>query len=381
MLLDEQATRKNILATMDDWLIGQTTTDDRVFFHFSGHGYFTEDLDGDEGGDGRDEVLVPADADCTTGKCENLVLDDEIGERLDKLADRYVFTLIDSCHSGTATRSLLRTGTGTTRKLQFRSDADEIQHGSYATRSIKVGAHKREGGFVKTGPKHVALFAVSPLQEAPEMLTPRLPNGRNVVGFFTEQVVYSLLEGKADLSGDGSVSFAELNGHVRTAGEEFCKQFPSHASCQHGKGAGVTPQLSVPDALQGTSVFDFGKSSPSNNSQTIQPTDADNILANDNEANLRASLRNGNNFRDGDLMRLDITADKNGLLLVLDVNANGELTQLYPNPEGINPGARPDGKPAGWVRADYQVVIPDSYSGAAWPVSYTHLTLPTKRIV
>ena len=124
----------------------------------------------------------------------------------------------------------------------------------------------------------------------------------------------------------------------------------------------------MPDALQGTSVFDFGKSSPSNNSQTIQPTDADNILANDNEANLRASLRNGNNFRDGDLMRLDITADKNGLLLVLDVNANGELTQLYPNPEGINPGARPDGKPAGWVRADYQVVIPDSYSGAAWPM-------------
>jgi len=365
VLLDEQATRSNILSAMDDWLIGQSASNDRVFFHFSGHGYYTEDLNGDEGGDGRDEVLVPADALCASGgDCKNLVLDDEIGERMDQLADRFVFTLIDSCHSGTATRSLLEAGSGTTRKLKFHTDADQIQESSYASRGIQLREHKSEGGFVAGGPNHVALFAVSPLQEAPEMHTTRLPNGRNTVGFFTEEVVYSLLEGKADKSRDGSVSFAELHSHLRGAGEEFCKNSASHPSCR----AGVTPQLSVPNSLQGTNVLDFGKSSP-NASSPLQPTEADNILVNDNNANLRASIRNGGNMRNGDLMRLDITADKSGLLLVLDVNANGELVQLYPGHDGVSHEARPDGKPAGWVRAGYKVVMPDTFSGMSWPVA------------
>ncbi|KAG8744161.1 Ca(2+)-dependent cysteine protease [Ceratobasidium sp. 414] len=55
----QKPTRANIIAAMQ-WLVKDAQPNDSLFFHYSGHGGQTKDLDGDEG-DGQDEVIYPVD--------------------------------------------------------------------------------------------------------------------------------------------------------------------------------------------------------------------------------------------------------------------------------------------------------------------------------
>lgn len=379
-LVDKQATRQAILKSMDDWLIAGSGRDDRVFFYYSGHGYYQPDLDGDESGpdqDGRDEVLVAADAQCSDNlsECKNFILDDEIGARLDQLDGRSVFVMIDSCHSGTATRSLgLGQGTAT-RKLRKASGATRAigTVSELPDTAMERKAHAREQGFVEASNQVVALFAVSAYQEAPEDHSPDLPNGANTVGFFTDRVVRGLLKQQADASGDGEVSFAELLGYARDEGKNFCAKNPNNGACNRG----VTPTFDVKPEWQGKSVLSFGKRPPietdsvatTQEAESIRLDTVENILAHGNSAGLEVSIANGNTLREGDNLRLNIKADRPGLLVVYDVDVNGQLSKLYPSENGIALAAGIDGKPAGWVRPGYEIVMPDAYSGALWPVS------------
>ncbi|KAI0245292.1 peptidase C14, caspase domain-containing protein [Lactifluus subvellereus] len=52
-------TKSNIIRAMQ-WLVQDAKPNDSLFFHYSGHGGQTEDLDGDED-DGYDEVIYPVD--------------------------------------------------------------------------------------------------------------------------------------------------------------------------------------------------------------------------------------------------------------------------------------------------------------------------------
>lgn len=54
-----QPTKANILRAMH-WLVKDARPNDSLFFHYSGHGGQTADLDGDED-DGYDEVIYPVD--------------------------------------------------------------------------------------------------------------------------------------------------------------------------------------------------------------------------------------------------------------------------------------------------------------------------------
>ena len=54
-----QPTKANILRAMH-WLVKDAQPNDSLFFHYSGHGGQTKDLDGDED-DGYDEVIYPVD--------------------------------------------------------------------------------------------------------------------------------------------------------------------------------------------------------------------------------------------------------------------------------------------------------------------------------
>ena len=103
VLTDAAATRAGILAALRK-IVAEAGPKDTVYLHFSGHGSQAKDFDGDEP-DGRDETIVPQD-----GRTEGIadITDDELGGILAGLtADRCVVVL-DSCHSGTATRGALR---------------------------------------------------------------------------------------------------------------------------------------------------------------------------------------------------------------------------------------------------------------------------------
>ncbi len=99
ILLDQDATLANIKAGIT-WLAeGGDDADAVRVFHYSGHGYFVPDDNGDEP-DGRDEVLVPIDHDSA-----GFLTDDTLKSLYGAFPKKGNLTLVmDSCHSGTVQR-------------------------------------------------------------------------------------------------------------------------------------------------------------------------------------------------------------------------------------------------------------------------------------
>ena len=100
VVTDERATRAGILAALDR-LVKEAGPDDIVYFHYSGHGSQVKDLNGDED-DGLDETIIPQDG--RTGDVRDIT-DDELDEIFARLKARSALIVLDSCHSGTATRA------------------------------------------------------------------------------------------------------------------------------------------------------------------------------------------------------------------------------------------------------------------------------------
>jgi len=92
-----QPTKANIIRAMH-WLVKDAQPNDALFFHYSGHGGQTKDLDGDEE-DGYDEVIYPVDF-----RNAGHIVDDEMHRiMVQPLKPGVRLTAIfDSCHSGSA---------------------------------------------------------------------------------------------------------------------------------------------------------------------------------------------------------------------------------------------------------------------------------------
>lgn len=102
VMTDEAATRAGMMAALEQ-LAKDAGPNDTVYFHYSGHGSQVEDLNGDEPDDHLDETLVPQD-----GRTPGIrdITDDELDAIFSRMAAKNAFIVLDSCHSGTATRSL-----------------------------------------------------------------------------------------------------------------------------------------------------------------------------------------------------------------------------------------------------------------------------------
>jgi len=98
-LENSAATRAAMLGTLEAF-VAATRPDDIVYIHFSGHGSQVEDRNGDEP-DGLDETILPYDA--RTGTVPDIT-DDELGLIFAGLPTPNSLIVLDSCHSGTATR-------------------------------------------------------------------------------------------------------------------------------------------------------------------------------------------------------------------------------------------------------------------------------------
>jgi hypothetical protein len=90
-------TRSNMIKAMQ-WLVTGAQPNDSLFFHYSGHGGQTKDMDGDEA-DGYDEVIYPVDF-----KKAGHIVDDEMHDIMVKplLPGCRLTAIYDSCHSGSA---------------------------------------------------------------------------------------------------------------------------------------------------------------------------------------------------------------------------------------------------------------------------------------
>lgn len=118
-LLSDSEVTKAALTKQWKWLIGDTKAGDRIVFHFSGHGSYSADEDGDED-DGVDELICLYDMDWSNP--DSYLLDDELREWTKKIPKDVLLTVIlDSCHSGTATRSIAPAPSKLTRHAGYVS--------------------------------------------------------------------------------------------------------------------------------------------------------------------------------------------------------------------------------------------------------------------
>jgi hypothetical protein len=148
VLIEQEATRDNIIKTFEEWLVNGTREGDLVFFYFSGHGTQVDDQNGDED-DGKDEALCAYDLVPEGAKNvvdAKLIIDDELGEMLRKFSKRDVVVVVDACHSGTMTRSIRGIPVSEleeTPAIQARFVPVKLDESSVRTRSFSIDIPKQ----------------------------------------------------------------------------------------------------------------------------------------------------------------------------------------------------------------------------------------------
>ena len=342
-LENEKATHDGILNAIDDWLVKGSAPGDHVLLYYSGHGEQTDDTSGDED-DKLDEALVAHDAVMETR--QNYVLDDDINQKIQALKGREVLAVIDSCHSGTVTRGL-SDASYADAKTPGRAGLSPVTRGSLEK------AHQTEGNFLTPAAQLTAFFAVSPTQLALENKLDREHPHGVFSGAFVEGA-----NGKADSNGDRQVSYAELLDYVRASSQAYCQA--NAPKCQQG----LTPDLEADKSKLARNFLDFGRTASA--APALPPAQAaEAILPHGNEAGLSVDIMPGASLNLGDKVRYQIQTDHAGKLVILDLDANGKLTQLfpYPIPSGAPPECRKSLALAERVPAKTVLRLPDNCMG------------------
>lgn len=216
VLLDGAATRAGILAALDQ-LARATGPDDIVYVHYSGHGSQVEDENGDES-DGLDETLVPQNG-RTAGVAD--ITDDELDRVFSRMRSRNVVVVLDSCHSGTATRSF-----DIRARSVPRDTRTELYRQTTQTRAIVPGISSR----------YVLMSAAAANEEALDG-----PVDGRYHGFFT----YALARSAATRS----VTASPRDLFTGVAGEL------NRIKARFARAAMPEPQLEAPTALLDQPLF------------------------------------------------------------------------------------------------------------------------------
>lgn len=137
ILMDANATKQGILDALAK-LQSKIVKGDIIVIHYSGHGQQIFDDNGDEI-DNKDEAIVPYDAFVRysdTYKGESHLRDDDIGNIVTNFRNKLgktgqLLVLLDSCHSGTATRGAkTRGGQATFAPVGWNEKSSEKNSGS-----------------------------------------------------------------------------------------------------------------------------------------------------------------------------------------------------------------------------------------------------------
>ncbi|MBY5367609.1 trypsin-like serine protease [Rhizobium leguminosarum] len=339
-LTNRKATREAILAEIDDWLVRQSTPGSRVFLYFSGQG--SEEMGAEET---TSPTLVAVDAKLVRegGKVTvtNQIRETEIAARLNSLKDRRVTLLIDACHVGPGSRSAVAAPSGTVRCLGPALAALEPPN--------KSG---KEAKFSFGGESAMVWSAVNAGQWA---LVDR--EAKPPVGVFTRRFIEGVQDGVARAADKPNVSNAVLLDYVRRKSDEYCRT--------HAEDCRFTPVpqfYGQPDAL--------GRDVITGEEAKTPVAAVENTLKSDNEAGVAVDVLPGTAVSIGDKVAMRVSTKTSGYLILVDIDASGKLTQLYPNKRSM--GLKPSAK-SGDNRLDpaRPVVVPDArnpYTGFEYVV-------------
>ncbi|RFB82313.1 peptidase C14 [Rhizobium leguminosarum bv. trifolii] len=339
-LTNRKASREAILAEIDDWLVRQSMPGSRVFLYFSGQG--SEEMGAEET---TSPTLVAADAKLVRegGKVTvtNQIRETEIAARLNSLKDRRVTLLIDACHVGPGSRSAVAAPSGNVRCLGPALAALEPPN--------KSG---KEAKFSFGGENAMVWSAVNSGQWA---LVDR--EAKPPAGVFTRRFIEGVEDGVARAADKPNVSNAALLDYVRRKSDEYCRT--------HAEDCRFTPVpqfYGQPDAL--------GRDVVTGEEAKTPVAAVENTLKTDNEAGVAVDVLPGTSVGIGDKVAMRVSTKKSGYLILVDIDASGKLTQLYPNKRSM--GLKPTAK-SGDNRLDpaRPVVVPDArnpYTGFEYVV-------------
>jgi hypothetical protein len=158
--LDDDVTKAKVKPVMN-WLFEDLSPGDRVALHFSGHGSYTADTDGDED-DGVDELLCLVDMDFN--KSSSYFVDDELRRWTKKLPKGAFLTVfLDCCHSGTGTRLLIPPGKTQTTQHYPRIIESATAH------KVAAAMAAAPRGFELSAPGQALSLARAALSPEPEL--------------------------------------------------------------------------------------------------------------------------------------------------------------------------------------------------------------------
>lgn len=323
-LYNQQATHDNIMAAFKR-LYHDVKKNDQVFVYYSGHGSQIPDTNGDEK-DKWDETLVSIDARDKngTGVFSNMVIDDELDDAFKRIEDKGVNTVMitDACHSGSITRSIVGTkniGLPITARKDLRP----------VLRSNNYQQRRKEKPFLTAAPRRVEWSAVSAGQLAYESVP--IAGG----GVFTRYFLDGLKHKKADKNADGIISNSELLHYVQQKSKAFCEY---SYDCKE-EGYHLTPTLSIAENRYGEAVFpQIMTANVTINTATNSLSQREKVLHMleqtlplNKPKQLSMSIVNGDKLTLGQNVFVKIKSQKKGYLILLDLNAKGQLVQNFPN--------------------------------------------------
>jgi hypothetical protein len=165
VLLNDKVVKKDVKAQMA-WLFKDAKPNDRVVFHYSGHGSQTVDLDDDED-DGADELLCLYDMDFDDP--DTYLLDDELRDWTKKLPAGVQLTIVlDSCHSGTGTRMLMTPVAGKPNKqVPMMVDSNATVARALTGNAQARGLGATDAALIATDPQHDDLVRVRFVEPPP----------------------------------------------------------------------------------------------------------------------------------------------------------------------------------------------------------------------
>lgn len=331
LLTDADASSAAIMDAVIDHLIGETTRGDRVVFYFAGLG---GRVDGDtDESDAKSEVLIAHDADAYLGKMPEKVFTD----LFDLLEGREVTIVVDASAAGDAALMAGAPGGTGSRGLALGDTHDEDRGEMVLAVAETDAASFTERPFGAGNARRSIWAAAAPSQYAWET------GGR---GVFTRHFIEGLRSGAADQNDNGIVSHAELLNHLTRELGDWCAGTPECV----GTGLGLTPHFDG----DVTAAFDLSSASIAG----IEPTNMQDLTGNShesfearlafvsdlfapqNDAGLKMRIEGSDPLKIGEAVQFQFRAERNGTLVLLDVNPNGELAQVYPSALAPKDGTR-----------------------------------------
>lgn len=185
---------------------------DLVYLHLSGHGSRQAARNPALEADRLDEVFLPADTgEAVEGIYPNALVDDDLGRAVDAIraAGAFVWIVLDSCHSATATRSAT-TGSGAMVERMLPDAAQPADASRPGPDELPIPISTQEPGWGGLA----AFFAAQTIEPTPEMPLPRHRDGAGIYGLFT----YTLYEAMARKPGLTYRELAQAITHAYAVG-------------------------------------------------------------------------------------------------------------------------------------------------------------------